>query len=231
MYNSARHSSTEDTPNGLLLNYHPKVSTGELLMSEWSKESSFHPSYQGEEFAKTLELRRAQARDALILAQECQAKAFNKNRRPVEEINEGDWVLVNPHTLRLVEVEGTGRKLVQPMIGPFEVMERINPNEYRLRLPDSYPMHPVINIEHLKKYKQSPSDFAERTMLPSTREFLASEEYEVEAILGHKLTGKKRGNRRMFRVRWAGYGPESDSWVSEADLCNSPELKRGYFVK
>ena len=61
--------------------------------------------------------------------------------------------------------------------------------------------------------------------------FLASEEYEVEAILGHKLMGKKRGNRRMFRVRWAGYGPESDSWLSEADLRNSPELKRDYFVK
>ena len=165
------------------------------------------------------------------MAQERQAKAFNKNRQPVEDIKEGDQVLVNPHTLKLVEVEGTGRKLVQRMIGPFEVMERINPNVYRLRLPDSYPMHPVINIEHLKKYKQSPPEFSDRTTLPPTREFLASEEYEVEAILGHRLTGKKKGNRRMFRVRWAGFGPEADSWISETDLRNSPELKRDYLAK
>ena len=230
-YNSAKHSSTEDTPSGLLLNYNPKVSTGELLTKEWATENSFNPSYQGEELVRTLQLRREQARDALTLAQERQAKAFNKNRRPVEDIKEGDLVLVNPHTLKLVEVEGTGRKLVQRMIGPFEVMERINPNVYRLRLPDSYPMHPVINIEHLKKYRQSPPEFSDRTTLPPTREFLASEEYEVEAILGHRLTGKKKGNRRMFRVRWAGFGPEADSWISEADLRNSPELKRDYLTR
>ena len=50
-------------------------------------------------------------------------------------------------------------------------------------------MHPVINIEHLKKYKLSPEEFPERTTLPPTRDFLPSEEYEVEAILGHKLAG------------------------------------------
>jgi len=68
-------------------------------------------------------------------------------------------------------------------------------------------------------------------MLPPMQDFLASEEYEVEAILGHRLTGKKKGNRRMFRVRWAGYGPEADPWVSEGDLRNSPELKRDYLTK
>ena len=202
----------EDTPNGLLLNYQPKISTGEILLSQKASEDIFQPSHLGEEYVKVINLRRDQARDALVLVQQRQAKAFNKNRRPVEEINPGDLVLVNPHTLKLVEVEGTGRKLVQRRIGPFEVMERINPNVYRLRLPDSYPMHPVINIEHLKKYKRSSEEFLDRTILPSTRDFLPSEEYEVEAILGHKLSGRKKGNRRMFRVRWAGYGPEADSW-------------------
>ena len=230
-YNSAKHSSTADTPNGLLLNYHPKISTGEILLGQEASEATFHSSHQGEEYVKVIKLRREQARDALVLAQQRQAKAFNKGRRPVEEINPGDLVLVNPHTLKLVEVEGTGQKLVQRMIGPFEVMERINPNVYRLRLPDSYPMHPVINIDHLKKYKSSPEEFKERTILPSTRDFLPTEEYEVEAILGHKLSGKKKGNRRMFRVRWVGYGPEADSWVSEADLRNSPEIKREYLTK
>jgi hypothetical protein len=134
-------------------------------------------------------------------------------------------------TLKLVEVEGTGWKLVQRMIGPFEVMEHINLNVYRLRLPNSYLMHLVINIEHLKKYRQSLPEFVDCTILPPTRDFLPSKEYEVEAILGDKLSGKKKGNRRMFRVQWAGFGPESDSWVSEADLRNSLELKREYLTK
>ncbi|KJA22876.1 hypothetical protein HYPSUDRAFT_122059, partial [Hypholoma sublateritium FD-334 SS-4] len=66
---------------------------------------------------------------------------------------------------------------------------------YRLRLPDTYPMH---------------------------------SEYEVEAILGHKLSARSTGNRRMYLVRWAGYGPTDDSWISEYDLRNAPELKREY---
>jgi len=55
-YNSAKHSSTKDTPNRLLLNYNLKVSTGELLTKEWTSESSFNLSYQGEELVKTLKL-------------------------------------------------------------------------------------------------------------------------------------------------------------------------------
>jgi hypothetical protein len=73
----------------------------------------------------------------------------------VEELQPGDLALVNPHTLKLIDVKGTGRKLVQKTIGPFEVMERINPLVYRLRLPDNYPMHPIFNLAHLKKYRIS----------------------------------------------------------------------------
>ncbi|KAI4294115.1 hypothetical protein K525DRAFT_155555, partial [Schizophyllum commune Loenen D] len=43
-------------------------------------------------------------------------------------------------------------------------------------------------------------------------------EYEVEAILGHKLLKRKDGNNRRFRVRWVGYEPSEDSWVSEYEL-------------
>ena len=60
-------------------------------------------------------------------------------------------MLINPHTLELVDVTGTAKKLVQKTIGPFEVVEKINPMVYRLRLPDMYPMHPVVNITHLRK--------------------------------------------------------------------------------
>ncbi|KII88841.1 hypothetical protein PLICRDRAFT_67617, partial [Plicaturopsis crispa FD-325 SS-3] len=89
---------------------------------------------------------RAAARDALAHAQDRQAWAHNKSRRPAEPIEPGDFVLVNPHTLHLVEATGTGRKLVQRTIGPFEVLEKVNDQVYRIRLPDNYPMHPVVNL-------------------------------------------------------------------------------------
>jgi hypothetical protein len=164
-----------------------------------------------------------------VLAQERQVHAYNKSRCPVENIEEGDYVLVNPHSLELVDVQGTGRKLVQRTIGPLEVMEKINPVVYHLRLPDSYSMHPVFNLEHLHKYHMSKEELREWTKLSDTREYLkASEEYVVEAILGHVVHSQKDGNQRMFRVRWEGYGPADDTWVSERDLRNVPALKQEY---
>jgi hypothetical protein len=130
----------------------------------------------------------------------CQANAYNKGRRPVENIKEGDYILVNPHTLKLVNSQGLGGKLVQRTIRPFEVMEWINPLVYHLCLLDTYPMHPVFNLEHLRKYQQLDLRFRERTHLPTTHNFLASEEYEVEAILGHQLASRKNGNQQMYLV-------------------------------
>lgn len=227
-YNLSTHSSTGHSPNLLLVGYKPRQLTSAFVEGTDPTNRPFLPSQKAESFIKQLDILHADARNALVLAQEKQAKAYNKNRRPVESIEAGDLVLVNPHTLKLVDVEGTGKKLVQRAIGLFEVMEKINPMVYRLRLPDNYPMHPVFNLEHLKKYKPLPPEFGPRTTLPSTHDLLASPEYEVEAILGHRLSNKKTGNRRMYLVRWAGYGPLDDSWVSEYDLRNAPELKREY---
>ena len=210
------------------MGYQPRTSTSRIIPESDPVGRPFLPSQEGEEFVAKLDSLRALARDALVLAQEKQAKAYNKNRRPIDELKEGDFALVNPHTLKLVDVEGTGVKLVQRTIGPFEVMEKINPLVYRLRLPESYPMHPVFNLEHLKKYHPSSPELGERTILPPTRDVVGREEYKVECILGHRLASKRNGNRRMYLVRWKGYEPTEDSWVSENAIINAPELKREY---
>lgn len=93
---------------------------------------------------------RGAARDAMALASAAQARAYNKNHRS-EILEPGDLVLVNPHSLVLAGAQGPGRKLVQRFIGPFEVQERISDTVYDLRLPSSYKMSSIINIEHLKQ--------------------------------------------------------------------------------
>ncbi len=90
-------------------------------------------------------------------------------------------------------------------------------------------MHPVINIECLRKYRPSPRTFGERMTLPPLQDDLKiMDEYEVEAILGHCYTSKKLRGRRQYLIRWKGYGPEDDTWESAGALRNAPDLKREY---
>ncbi|KAI5894814.1 uncharacterized protein SCHCODRAFT_02477055, partial [Schizophyllum commune H4-8] len=66
-----------------------------------------------------------------------------------------------------------------------------------------------------------------RATLPETRgEEMASEEYEVEKIVEHKWDKKKR--KRVYKVRWVGYGPFYDTWQTEKDLKNADEVLRKY---
>ena len=54
-------------------------------------------------------------------------------------------------------------------------------------MSDRYPGLPVFNIEHLKPYAVSDAKWGERTIMKeSNRPKTASEEYAVEAIVGHR---------------------------------------------
>jgi hypothetical protein len=84
-----------------------------------------------------------------------------------------------------VESKGEGAKLVQRWIGPFEVLQKLNPKTYHVHLDDKYPGFPIFNIEQLKLYKESPEDLGSRSVMPDTRDHkIASEEYEVDKIVG-----------------------------------------------
>jgi hypothetical protein len=107
-------------------------------------------------FIEEFEALRSRAKEALLLAQVFQRRAYNKGRLDME-FEVGDFVVINAHSLRLLRDEkGRGKKLLLKYDGPFEISEQLGPVTYRLRLPISYGIHPVINIAHLEPYKASP---------------------------------------------------------------------------
>lgn len=222
-YNSRTHGSTGESPYFLLYGFSPR---GPLDFLSASAKDVDGRLGEGERFVEQMTMHRESARRAIAKAQVKQARSYNKGRRNLS-FDVGDWVLVNPHTLEWVESRGEGVKLVQRWIGPFEVQQRINENTYRLRLGDNYPGSPVFNLQHLRKYLRSPEDLGERAQLLETRWWKpATEEYEVEKVVGHRYNKRKR--KIHYLVRWIGQGPLNDSWLSEADLRNAPDLLFSY---
>lgn len=112
----------------------------------------------------------------------------------------GSLVLLNLHSLEWKEAKEEGAKLVQQWIRPFEVTEKVNLKVYHLRLDNCYPGSPVVNAEHLKRFAPSPEEFGERAILPDTRTVKpASEEYEVDKIIGHRVHRSSRKYQFLIR--------------------------------
>lgn len=227
-YNSAVHSSTGMSPFKLLLGFLPK-SLSDFVPSTTPGQEEDAVRRDSKEFMMKMAMHRDLARQAIAQAQHAQATQYNKRRREFPEIGNGDKVLINPHSLEWLESRGEGAKLGPRWIGPFEVLEKINENVYRLSLPDNYPGSPVVNIAHLKKYN-SPTDGEIRTQLPTDdRRKDAHPEYEVESILGHKYSGADR--KLKFLIRWKGYGPQFDLWEDASSLRNAPKILREYKLR
>ena len=69
-------------------------------------------------------------------------------------------MLLNPHSLSLLRNEtGRGRKLLMKYNRPFEIIQKLSAVSYRLQMPESYEICPVLDITHLEKYQPSPAEF------------------------------------------------------------------------
>lgn len=171
-------------------------------------------------FLESMRAHRSAARDAIAVAQHQQAQAYNQGRRELD-LQPDDLVLLKPHSLELIESKGAGVKLVQRALGPFAVQERVGDATYRVDLPPEFPMSNVIHVSHLRKYITSPPRFGERTTLPSPR-FVDEEndEYQVERIVAHR--NNRRRKQMEYLVRWEGFGPQHDSWLTAKELRNAP---------
>jgi len=218
-YNNAMHSSHQSTPAQLLMGYKPR-SPLDYLVENGLEASQSQPDVKKR--IQELDAHRISTRDALRHSADKQAFQFDKGRRAIR-IEIGDEVLINPHSLELINEKGSSRKLMQRKAGPFEVIKVISPTAFRLRLPDSYRGHNVFNLQHLSKYHRGTDK--ERPILANLRDVLpSSEEYEVDKIVGER----QRNGKLLYRVRWKGYDAESDTWQMARDIQNAPEILKAW---
>ena len=241
-YNTTPHTSTGYAPSYLLYGFTP-VTESTLLSDpryipralgdsatrggQADKIHLEHEDNRAVDMVEQFEAERSQALDALKLSKAHQERSYN-NGRLLTEFEEGDLVVINPHTLELLRKEkGKGHKLQMKYDGPFEIIRKLSADTYQLRLPDSYKIHPVLNIAHIEKYYPSPDEFGPRPMKDLNRtDFDERPEMEVECIVAERMfkgSGKHRRVRK-FKVRYKDMPPNEDEWKTKAQLGNTPEI-------
>ena len=150
------------------------------------------------------------------------AQAFKEDQPVKRTFQEGDFVL------QLKTSTGAVGKLLPRWLGPKLVLAR----------QDNDPSHPMLFLYDLvsSKTKQASIDdcrlfhtgwFDEPTMLQDLNRLAAldKEEYEVETILEHRPPGPQRGSKikpsaYWFKVKWAGFSDEENSWEPYSELKN-----------
>ena len=102
--------------------------------------------------------------------QEASAKykqTADKKRRVVEfEIGDFVWAILTKDRFPV----GEYNKLAARKIGPLEILEKINPNAYRLKLPSHMRTSNVFNVKHLVPYRgenSNPDSKLEDEFLPT----------------------------------------------------------------
>jgi hypothetical protein len=177
------------------------------------------------EMFKAMEAVRRIAVDNIKEAQDYQAKYANRRRRDVK-FEVGDMVkLSNKFALPYNVRQRPKFKLQHQYTGPYEVLQCIGKNAYRLKLPTTLSrVHDVINISFLERWIDPVTAEPSRKSNPPPTPIMAEEQdsgvqkeyYEIEQILDHRTYyGKKQ-----YLVRWKGYGPEDDSWEPIANVHN-----------
>ncbi|GJS63362.1 putative reverse transcriptase domain-containing protein [Tanacetum coccineum] len=191
-YNNSYHSSVKCAPFESL--YGRKCRTP-IALSEVGESKLFGPKIVQETTDKIVQIK-----ERLKTARDHQ-KSYADNRRKPLEFSVGDKVLLKVSPRKGVECFGKSSKLSPRYVGPFEIVERVGPVAYRLRLPQELVgVHDTFHMSNLKKF------LADVTLHVPLEEFKIDDKlYFVEEpmeIMDREV--KKLKNRwiPIVKVRW-----------------------------
>jgi len=212
------HATTGKSPAELLYGFNPRHAVDLINPSSPSA---------AEEWAMARDIQRKDAADAIALAQAVM-KIHADRKREEFLLKPGDKAYLRLHTG--YHLPGVPKaKIGQQRVGPFEVEEVVGGgNAYKLKLPKSWKVWPVISAAFLDKALSGPDPY-ERIETPQPvveeGELLADgDRWEVAAIVGKRIYRKKV----QYLVRWLHFGPEDDTWMNISELNGCAELVEEY---
>ncbi|KAI9174135.1 hypothetical protein LWI28_012455 [Acer negundo] len=147
---------------------------------------------KAEDFVQGLHEVHKQVQEKLLQSVEKYKLAADKKRRHLEfEVGDFVWAVLTKDRFAV----GEYNKLAAKKIGPLEIVEKINPNAYRLKLPSHIRTHNVFNVKHLIPFHGDSSDddtaINSRTNFLQPRENDAADQLALDYLEGWDLKQTK----------------------------------------
>uniref|UniRef100_A0A0W0F853 Reverse transcriptase-rnase h-integrase n=1 Tax=Moniliophthora roreri TaxID=221103 RepID=A0A0W0F853_MONRR len=210
-HNNRTHSVLKKSPFFMMMGYHPRP-----LPTVFERTTI--PSI--EERLQELKRVREETTSLLELARQ---HMIRREKQKLDVFEKGQKVWLEAKNL------ATGypsRKLAPKREGPFVILEVLGPVTYKLDLPHQWKIHPVFHAALLSPYKQTEAHGPSFTEPPPDL-IEGFEEYEVEAIVGHRP--KKRP--REFLVSYTGYDSSHNRWIRMEGMENCLDILKDYIKK
>ncbi len=125
--------------------------------------------------------------------------------------------------------KGTATDFEPLNLGPFNIIQKVSSHAYKLELPPSFKIHPVIHIRYLSRSVVT-DRFSFRNPKPGPEIVMDDGfiEFEVESILKHRVRKYGKGSRLEYLIHWKGYQSDDDTWEPLNSLTNCPDLIHDY---
>jgi hypothetical protein len=152
---------------------------------------------------------------ALKLSQERIKGYYDNQHTETLNIEEGSLVWLDAKN---VTTTAPSKKLADRRLGPYKVLKKISPLNYKLELPPKLRIHPVFHVGLL--YPHKPDKIKGRTPEPPPPiEVEGEEEYEVEKLIDARLWR----NQKQYLVKWLDYPDSDNSWEPLKNLTHSED--------
>lgn len=148
------------------------------------------------------------------------AKYADKKRSTEPSFQEGDRVYLHR---KHVKTKRPSNKLDFKKLGPFRIVEKIGPVNYRLQLPETSRLHPVFHVSLLEPAKGD-TPVVERAELQPEND---PDIYEVERIEDARTTTK---GQQEYLIKWKGYPHSENTWEPKKHL-QCPELLKEFHLQ
>ncbi|GKC00075.1 putative reverse transcriptase domain-containing protein, partial [Tanacetum coccineum] len=141
-------------------------------------------------------------------------KSYADSARKMTEYEVGENVLLKVSPWKGVMHFGKKGKLAPRYVGPFEILERIGPVSYRLRLSEEFiGVYDTFHVSNLKKYLGNANLHVSLNEIKIDKTLRCVEE-SVE-IIDREVKSLKRSRIPLVKVRWnSKHGPEF-TWEHE----------------